>query len=137
MGCVPHDPLDVVDAAPVVVRGLLIVVVTLLTGPWLLRRRLVSFPDTAVPSAASVLPGARGVMLQAEDGLALGAWHLAPTRADRGITVLGMPGNAGSRALQARVVRRLATVGWRHYPLGPRKPHRMTLRSFHHRPGCP
>jgi pimeloyl-ACP methyl ester carboxylesterase len=44
--------------------------------------------------------------------LALGAWHLSPTGADRGITVLVTPGNAGSRALRAPLARRLAAVGF-------------------------
>jgi uncharacterized protein len=91
---------------------LLVVLVALLTGVWLLQRRLLYFPDTAVPPAASVLPGAQEITLRTEDGLALGAWHLAPTGADRGITILVMPGNAGSRALRAPLARRLAAEGF-------------------------
>ncbi len=90
---------------------LLVVVVALLAALWLLQRRLISFPDTAGPPAGSMLPGAREITLQTEDGLALGAWHVAPTRADRGITVLLIPGNAGSRALRAPLARRLAAQG--------------------------
>jgi uncharacterized protein len=91
---------------------LLVVLVALLTGVWLLQRRLIYFPDAAVPPAASVLPGAQEITLRTEDGLALGAWHLAPTGADRGITILVMPGNAGSRALRAPLARRLAAEGF-------------------------
>ena len=91
---------------------LLVVVVALLTVVWLLQRRLIYFPDTAIPPAGSVLPGAQEITLRTEDGLALGAWHVVPTRADRGITVLVMPGNAGSRALRAPLARRLAAKGF-------------------------
>jgi fermentation-respiration switch protein FrsA (DUF1100 family) len=91
---------------------LLVVLVALLAAVWLLQRRLIYFPDTAVPPAGSVLPGAQEITLRTEDGLALGAWHLSPTGADRGITVLVTPGNAGSRALRAPLARRLAAVGF-------------------------
>lgn len=91
---------------------LLVVLVALLTAVWLLQRRLIYFPDTAVPPAGSLLPGAQEITLRTDDGLALGAWHLIPTRADRDITVLVMPGNAGSRALRAPLARRLAAKGF-------------------------
>jgi len=91
---------------------LLVVLVTLLTAVWLLQRRLIYFPDTAVPPAGSVLPGAQEITVQTADGLTLGAWHVAPTGADRGITVLLTPGNAGSRALRAPLARRLASKGF-------------------------
>ncbi|MBV8541707.1 MAG: alpha/beta hydrolase [Pseudonocardiales bacterium] len=90
---------------------LLVVVVALLTAVWSLQRRLIYFPDTAFPPGGSVLPGAQEITLRTEDGLALGAWHLTPTRAERGITVLVTPGNAGSRALRAPLARRLAAQG--------------------------
>jgi len=59
-----------------------------------------------------VLPGAQEITLRTEDGLVLGAWHVAPTRADLGITVLVIPGNAGSRAARAPLARRLAAKGF-------------------------
>jgi fermentation-respiration switch protein FrsA (DUF1100 family) len=83
-----------------------------LTALWLLQRRLIYFPDTAVPAAGSMLPGAQEITLRTADGLALGAWHVAPTGRDRGITVLVMPGNAGSRADRAPLARRLAAKGF-------------------------
>ncbi|MFY9808022.1 MAG: alpha/beta fold hydrolase [Pseudonocardiaceae bacterium] len=91
---------------------LLVVLVAMLTAVWLLQRRLIYFPDAAVPAAGSVLPGAQEITLRTDDGLALGAWHVAPTRADLGITVLVMPGNAGSRAARAPLARRLAAKGF-------------------------
>ncbi|MGH4010521.1 MAG: alpha/beta hydrolase [Pseudonocardiaceae bacterium] len=90
---------------------LLVVLVGLFTAVWLLQRRLIYFPTTAVPPAGSMLPGAQEITLRTEDGLALSAWHVAPTRADHGITVLVMPGNAGSRADRAPLARRLAAKG--------------------------
>lgn len=90
---------------------LLVVVIGVLTAGWRLQRRLIYFPDTAVPSAGSVLPGAQEITIRTEDGLALGAWHVSPTGTDCGVTVLVMPGNAGSRALRAPLARRLAAKG--------------------------
>ena len=92
--------------------GLLVVLVATLTAVWLLQRRLIYFPDASVPAAGSVLPGAQEITLRTEDGLALRAWHVAPTRANLGITVLVMPGNAGCRALRAPLARRLAAKGF-------------------------
>lgn len=99
-------------AALVLVVVLFVLVVALLTTVWLLQRRLIYFPDTAVAPAGSALPGAQEITLRTEDGLALDAWHVAPTGADRGITVLVMPGNAGSRAARAPLARRLAAKGF-------------------------
>jgi pimeloyl-ACP methyl ester carboxylesterase len=82
-----------------------------LTALWLLQRRLIYFPDTAVPSPASVLPTAQEITLRTDDGLALGAWHVSPTRGDCGVTVLVMPGNGGSRELRAPLARRLVAKG--------------------------
>src|SRR5262249_19194313 len=47
-----------------------------------------------------------------EDGLVLGAWHVAPTSASLGFTVLVMPGNGGSRAMRAPLARRLVAKGF-------------------------
>ncbi len=91
---------------------LLVVLVASLTAVWLLQRRLIYFPDTVVPSIGSELPGAQEIRLRTADGLVLGAWYVAPTGADRGITVLVRPGTAGSRALRAPLARRLAAKGF-------------------------
>lgn len=91
---------------------LLVVVIVLLAAVWLLQRRLIYFPESIIPPVGSVPPGAREITLRTEDGLALGAWLFPPTGADRGVTVLTMPGNAGSRALRAPLANRLAAVGF-------------------------
>lgn len=83
-----------------------------LTALWLLQRRLIYFPDTAVPTAAGVLPTARDITLRTADGLALGAWLVAPASGDRGVTVLVTPGNGGSREGRAPLARRLAAKGF-------------------------
>jgi uncharacterized protein len=82
------------------------------TALWLLQRRLIYFPDAAVPSPASVLPTAREITVRTEDGLALGAWHVVPTGTGCGVTVLVMPGNGGARDLRAPLARRLAAKGF-------------------------
>jgi pimeloyl-ACP methyl ester carboxylesterase len=90
---------------------LIVVLITLLTALWLLQRRLIYFPETAVSPAGSALPGAREITLRTEDGLALSAWHVTPTGAGSGITVLVLSGNAGCRAMRAPLARRLAAKG--------------------------
>jgi pimeloyl-ACP methyl ester carboxylesterase len=96
--------------AGLVLLGILAV---LLMALWLLQRRLIYFPDTAaVPPPGSLLPGAQEIMLATEDGLTLRAWHVPPTSAGRGVTVLVIPGNAGSRMLRAPLARRLAAKGF-------------------------
>ncbi len=89
------------------------VVVLLLSAAWGLQRRLVYFPSsTPVPSAASVIPGARDVLLTTSDGLELGAWYVPAGAADRGVTVLVAHGNAGDRAGRAPLARALAAKGF-------------------------
>src|SRR5581483_12021087 len=83
-----------------------------LTALWLLQRRLIYFPDTTIPNPASVLSTAQEITLRTGDGLALGAWHVAPTGTGCGVTVLIMPGNGGSRDLRAPLARRLAAKGF-------------------------
>lgn len=54
------------------------VVLLVLAVIWGFQRRLIYLPDTAgVASAATVLPGARDVVLEADDGVQLGAWLIA------------------------------------------------------------
>ncbi len=92
---------------------LLAVSLAVLTLAWLLQRRMIYFPDSGVPPpAGSVLPGAREVTVRTEDGLDLGAWSVPPTGADRNLTVLVLPGNAGSRLLRAPLADRLAAEGF-------------------------
>jgi pimeloyl-ACP methyl ester carboxylesterase len=109
IGRAGSDTIGRVLSAGLVLLGAL---VAPLTALWLLQRRLIYFPDTAVPAAGSMLPGAQEITLRTGDGLALCAWHVAPTGGDRGITVLVMPGNAGSRADRAPLARRLAAKGF-------------------------
>lgn len=87
----------------------------LLALVWGFQRRFIYFPDTVpVPSAASVLPGARDVELHTEDGLTLGAW-LVPAQAGRrgvpGVPVLVANGNGGDRSVRAPLARALAAEG--------------------------
>jgi fermentation-respiration switch protein FrsA (DUF1100 family) len=79
---------------------------------WTFQRRLIYLPfPTTVPSAASVLAGAREVTLQTADGIELGAWFVAPAGPDRGMAVLVAAGNAGNRSLRAPLAAALARHG--------------------------
>lgn len=88
-----------------------VVLVVLLAG---LQRSLVYFPDPGqVPPAAEVLPGARDVVLQTEDGLELGAWLVPAERGqDRELAVLYAPGNGGNRAGRAGLAQELSHRGF-------------------------
>ncbi len=95
-------------------RGLVVVgvVLAVLTGLlWGLQRRLVYFPDHGpVPAAATVLPGARDVVLETSDGLRLGAWFV-PGRDPGAPAVLVANGNGGHRGLRAPLAAALAGRG--------------------------
>ncbi len=92
-----------------VVLGVLVLVLGL---AWGLQRRLIYLPDRArPPQAATVLPGARDVVLRTDDGLELGAWYVPPSGLDRRVAVLVAPGNAGNRAGRAPLAARLAAEG--------------------------
>lgn len=88
------------------------VVLLLLGLLWGFQRRLIYLPDeSAVPSAATVVSGARDVVLQADDGQTLGGWLVTAQQPDRGIAVLVANGNAGNRAARAPLARALAAEG--------------------------
>jgi uncharacterized protein len=88
------------------------VVLVVLTGLlWGLQRRLVYLPDQGpVPPAASVLPGARDVVLETSDGLRLGAWFV-PGGGPDAPAVLVANGNGGHRGVRAPLARALAHNG--------------------------
>jgi pimeloyl-ACP methyl ester carboxylesterase len=80
---------------------------------WAFQRRLIYLPSTgAVPSAATVLAGARDVQLTTTDGLRLGAWYVPGRVAAGTFTVLVANGNAGDRSLRAPLARALANQGF-------------------------
>jgi uncharacterized protein len=106
-----------------VVRPLLIVVlivVLLVAALWLLQRKLIYLPDASrPPPAADMVPGARDVVLDTEDGLRLGAWLVPPlasagavSRPDRRMAVLAAPGNGGNRVGRVGFARALAAEGF-------------------------
>jgi predicted alpha/beta hydrolase len=79
---------------------------------WAFQRRLIYLPSTgALPSAATVLAGARDVELTTRDGLRLGAWYVPARRTAGTFTVLVANGNAGDRSLRAPLARALADHG--------------------------
>jgi len=80
---------------------------------WLVQRRLIYFPDRSpVPAAATVLAGARDVVLDTSDGLRLGAWLVPPAGPARDVAVLVAPGNAGNRRYRVPLARALAGAGF-------------------------
>jgi pimeloyl-ACP methyl ester carboxylesterase len=88
--------------------GLLVVLFS-----WVFQRRLIYLPSTgAVPSAASMLAGAREVQLMTSDGLQLGAWYIPARRQADTFTVLVANGNAGDRSLRAPLAQALANQGF-------------------------
>jgi pimeloyl-ACP methyl ester carboxylesterase len=98
--------------------GRVLLVLVLVVGAvvavlWALQRHLIYFPDsTPVPSAATVIAGARDVTLRTADGLELGAWFVpADPRQDTGMAVLLAPGNGGNRAGRAGLAEELRRRG--------------------------
>ena len=98
-----------------VVRIVVVVVVLVavsLALVWALQRHLIYLPSTSpVPEAASVLPGARDVALETDDGLTLGAWFVPAREPARDVAVLVANGNAGDRSLRAPLAEALAAEG--------------------------
>ena len=80
---------------------------------WVLQRRLIYLP-AGQPAAApeQLLEGGSAVVLHTEDGLDLTAWHAPATGPATGITVLVLPGNAGSRAARVPLARALSAAGF-------------------------
>ena len=76
---------------------------------WSQQRRLIYFPSRGpVPPAATVLPGARDVVIHTPDGLALGAWFLPGSG---GSAVLVFSGNGGDRSMRAPLAAGLHRMG--------------------------
>jgi len=103
-----------------IVGTVVVVVVVALSLVWALQRHLIYLPSSSqVPSAATVLPGARDVVLETEDGLRLGAWFVpagepaggAAGGPPRGTAVLVANGNAGDRSARAPLARALSARG--------------------------
>jgi hypothetical protein len=76
------------------------------------QRRLIYFPSPGpVPSAASMLPGGRDVVLETEDGIRLGAWYLPAAGGQPGPAVLICDGNGGDRSGRALLAIGLSRLG--------------------------
>lgn len=114
-----------------------IIVTLVVTGVlallWSQQRRLIYFPSPGpVPPAAAVVPGARDVVLETEDGISLGAWYF-PARA-RGPAVLVCSGNGGDRSMRVDLAAALHGMGmsvllfdYRGYGGNPGRPSEMGL----------
>jgi fermentation-respiration switch protein FrsA (DUF1100 family) len=76
------------------------------------QRRLIYFPTRdPVPSAATLLPGGRDVVLDTEDGTRLGAWYLPAPGDQSGPGVVVFNGNGGDRAGRALLAIGLSRLG--------------------------
>jgi pimeloyl-ACP methyl ester carboxylesterase len=90
--------------------AVLLALILIVALAWAGQRRLIFFPDRATPPAAG---GAGEITLRAADGLRLGAWLFTPPPGtpDRRVSVLVMPGNAGSRAGRVPLAAALTSRG--------------------------
>ncbi len=78
---------------------------------WVFQRRLIYLPtQSPAPTADSVIPGGRNVVLATADELHLEAWYFRAGPPDAP-AVLVASGNAGSRALRAPLARQLNRAG--------------------------
>lgn len=64
-----------------------------------------------VPSASSVLPAGRDVVVETQDGMRLGGWYFPHTSGGSGPAVLVCNGNAGDRSMRAELAVALHGLG--------------------------
>jgi fermentation-respiration switch protein FrsA (DUF1100 family) len=79
-----------------------------------IQRKLIYFPEGGpLPSPDALVPGAREVSFETEDGLRLGAWFVpaAGVSGDSAPVVLVAPGNAGNRTARVPLAAALAARG--------------------------
>lgn len=96
-----------------VVAVLVVLAVVLVALVWAFQRRLVYLPSGSPAVAPEhVLEGGSEVSLRTEDGLDLAAWYAPATAPATGVTVLVLPGNAGSRAVRVPLATALTAVGF-------------------------
>ena len=77
---------------------------------WSQQRRLIYFPSPGpVPSAATVLPNGRDVVIETDDGIRLGAWYF-PVAAEAP-AVLVFNGNGGDRSMRWPLAAALNRMG--------------------------
>lgn len=79
---------------------------------WALQRRVIYFPERALPELADVLPGAQEVALTTDDGLTLGAWFVPATSDTNGVTVVVFNGNGGNRGGRIPLAKALSAQGY-------------------------
>jgi pimeloyl-ACP methyl ester carboxylesterase len=96
-----------------VVAVLVVLAVVVVALAWAVQRRLIYLPYGApVVAPAAVFDGGSAVALHTDDGLQLTAWHAPATGPVRGVTVLVLPGNAGSRADRVPLAHALGAAGF-------------------------
>lgn len=83
-----------------------------ITFIWSQQRRLIYFPSAGpVPSASSVLPAGRDVVVETQDGMRLGGWYFPHTSGGSGPAVLVCNGNAGDPSMRAELAVALHGLG--------------------------
>lgn len=76
------------------------------------QRRLIYFPSRdPVPSATTLLPGGRDVVLEVDDGKRLGAWYLPAAGDQRRPGAVVFNGNGGDRSGRAQLAVGLSRLG--------------------------
>ncbi|MDS1272184.1 alpha/beta fold hydrolase [Lipingzhangella sp. LS1_29] len=97
-----------------VVLVVLVVLLVLLGLLYVGQRKLIYLPGAADPGPATEhVAAATELVLNTEDGVALGAWLIpADAQTDRGMAVLVANGNAGSRASRAPFAAELRDAGF-------------------------
>ncbi len=79
---------------------------------WIGQRRLIYFPyPSRIPEAGAVLPGAREVTFETEDGLTLGGWLVEAADTQPWGAVVVFNGNAGHREFRAPLAAELSARG--------------------------
>ncbi|MGE2689413.1 alpha/beta hydrolase [Mycolicibacterium pulveris] len=114
--------------AVIVVAIVTLVAAGLLGLIWSQQRRLIYFPSPGpVPSATTVLPNGRDVVIETDDGIALGAWYFPVV--GHGPAVLVFNGNGGDRSARWPLAAALNRMGlsvllfdYRGYGGNPGKP---------------
>ncbi|WP_232065497.1 alpha/beta hydrolase [Mycobacterium shinjukuense] len=101
----PRSALTIVAIVALVASGVIGLI-------WSQQRRLIYFPSPGpVPSASSVLPAGRDVVVETPDGMRLGAWYFPHGSGGRGPAVLVCNGNAGDRSMRAGLAVALNRMG--------------------------
>jgi len=100
-----------VSRLPIVLIFVLTAFALVVALVWLYQRRLLYRPESRVPAASLVLPGAVEVEIPTGDGLILGGWLVPSQGRSDGAAVLIFNGNAGNRSMRAPIAAAFSRAG--------------------------